>query len=186
MLYASDTAISLASTLANPGVHVFSCNGMFDPDVTGTGHQPRGFDQLMLFYDHYIVTRAKIKVRFFNASTAVPAEVFVTVRDNSVASSSFLDYMESTLTKTAQLGTEGTSAATKVIEYDVNVGHFLGNRDPMTDPQLKGSTASNPTEGCSFHVGAFSPDLFTTSGVTILVTIEYSCSLVEPKIVASS
>jgi hypothetical protein len=159
---------------------------MFDPDITGTGHQPRGFDQLMLFYDHFVVLRAKIKVQFFNASTTTPALVFVTVRDTSTPSTSYLDYLESSLTKTTQLGVEGTTAATKVLEYDVNIGHFLGNRDPMTDPQLKGSTAANPTEGCSFHIGAFSPDLFTASGVTIMVTVEYFCALVEPKVVTAS
>jgi hypothetical protein len=159
---------------------------MYDPDVTGTGHQPRGFDQLMLFYDHYVVTKARATVRFFNASTAVSSEVFVTVRDNSVKSTSYLDYLESTYTKTAQLGVEGTSAATKTITFDVDPGRFLGRRDPLSDPQLKGSVAANPDEGCSFHIGAYTPDLFTASNVLLVVTVEYTCTLIEPKMVAAS
>jgi hypothetical protein len=186
MLYTSDVAITLVSNLANPGVYVFSANGMYDPDLTGTGHQPRGFDQLMLFYDHYVVTRARAKCRFFNASTSVPAEVFVTVRDNATPSTSYLDYLESSITKTVQLGVESASTATKTLEFDVDVGKFLGRRDPLSDPQLKGSTSSNPDEGCAFHIGAFTPDVFTASSVLLLVTIEYTCTLIEPKIVAAS
>jgi hypothetical protein len=186
MLYTSDVSITLQSTLSSPGVHVFSCNGLFDPDVTGTGHQPRGFDQLMQFYDHYVVTKARLTVQFFNNSTTVPAMVFVTVRDNSSPSASYLDYLESAITKRKQLGIETTSSATQSISYEVDVGNFLGRASVLSDPQLKGGDTVNPTEGCSFHIGAFSPDLFTTSSVSIIVTLEYDVTLIEPKIVSAS
>lgn len=186
MLYTSHVAITLASTVAAPGVYVFSANGMYDPDITGTGHQPRGFDQLMLFYDHYVVTGAKIKVRFYNSSTTIAAEAFVTVRDNETTSNNYLDYLESSTTRSVQLSAETGGSPNKTVELDVDIGRFLGRRDPMSDSQLKGSTAANPTEGCFFHIGAFSPDLFTSSNVLIVVTIEYRCSLIEPKIVVAS
>jgi hypothetical protein len=186
MLYASDVGISLISAAANPGVYVFSCNGLFDPDVTGTGHQPRGFDQLMLFYDHYVVQKAKITVRFFNSSAATPAMAFITVRDNAVKSTSFLDYQESSITKTTPLSVEGSSQATKTLEYLVDVGKFLGRNDTMSDSQLKGTATTNPTEGCSFHIGAYTPDLFNPCSVQIQVIVEYQLTLIEPKIVAAS
>jgi hypothetical protein len=159
---------------------------MYDPDVTGTGHQPRGFDQLMLFYDHYVVTNARLVASFYNASTAVSSTAFVTVRDNSVPSSNHLDYMESSLTKYVQLGVEQASTANQKIAYEVNIGRFLGRRDPMSDPDLKGSTSTNPPEGCSFHIGAFTPDLFTSSNVLLSVVLEYTVNLIEPKIVVAS
>lgn len=50
----------------NPNVGVantytFAANGLYDPDITGTGHQPMGFDQMAAFYNHYEVIGAKIK-----------------------------------------------------------------------------------------------------------------------------
>ena len=140
----------------------------------------------MLFYDHYVVHHAKITVQLFNNSGATPAIAFITVRDNSVKSTSYLDYLESSITSKVQLGVEGTASATKTITYNVDVGRFLGRANVMSDPQLKGQATTNPSEGCSFHVGAFSPDLFTATSVSAVMTIEYDASFIEPKIVAAS
>ena len=51
-----------------PATHVFSANGLYDPNITGVGHQPRGFDQLMALYDHYYVSRSKIIADFASIS----------------------------------------------------------------------------------------------------------------------
>ena len=37
-------------------------NSLFDPNLSGLGHQPRGFDQLMAVYEKYTVVAAKITV----------------------------------------------------------------------------------------------------------------------------
>ena len=44
--------------------HVFSANGLYDPDITGVGHQPRGFDQLMSLYAQYTVTKCQMRAFF--------------------------------------------------------------------------------------------------------------------------
>jgi len=42
---------------------IFRGNGCFDPDATGAGHQPMGFDQLAGIYSRYRVLGAKITMR---------------------------------------------------------------------------------------------------------------------------
>lgn len=56
------TDIQLNATAASIDVHVFSANGLYDPDVTSTGNQPRLFDQYMALYNHYTVVAAAISV----------------------------------------------------------------------------------------------------------------------------
>lgn len=41
----------------------FSCNSLFDPDITSVGHQPMGYDQWSAIYQRYTVLSAKITVR---------------------------------------------------------------------------------------------------------------------------
>ncbi len=43
-------------------------NGLFDPDITGVGHQPYGFDQLMAIYGFYKVYAVKVELEWFNPS----------------------------------------------------------------------------------------------------------------------
>jgi len=44
----------------------FSLNSLYDPDYTGGGHQPYGFDQLTQIYQRYKVNGVHIKLRFFD------------------------------------------------------------------------------------------------------------------------
>lgn len=53
--------VNLDPLTATVAVQYLRCNGLFDPDATGVGGQPRGFDQYALLYDQYTVNSAKIK-----------------------------------------------------------------------------------------------------------------------------
>ena len=48
--------------VGSTGVQLVRCNSLYDPDFTGVGGQPRGFDQYAALYDQYTVINARIKV----------------------------------------------------------------------------------------------------------------------------
>jgi len=55
------------------GTYVFCPSSLYDPNYTGVGHQPMGFDQLAAVYAHYAVTKCKITVSFSPTSvTTIP------------------------------------------------------------------------------------------------------------------
>lgn len=53
---------TLLSAMGTP--QYFSLNDLFDPNYTGSGHQPRGFDQLTVMFQKYRVFRARAKFYF--------------------------------------------------------------------------------------------------------------------------
>uniref|UniRef100_UPI00404866D8 hypothetical protein n=1 Tax=Polynucleobacter sp. TaxID=2029855 RepID=UPI00404866D8 len=59
-VYADDISLNAGAGVADSWV--FSANGLTDPNITGTGAQPRGFDEMMALYRTYLVTHAKITV----------------------------------------------------------------------------------------------------------------------------
>jgi hypothetical protein len=43
-------------------IHQFRANSIYDPNLTGAGHQPLGHDQWQTFYDRYTVIGSKINI----------------------------------------------------------------------------------------------------------------------------
>lgn len=58
------TVPSQISTIRS--LYSFRANSAFDPDYTGIGHQPLGFDQMMALYARYEVISTKCTATFFN------------------------------------------------------------------------------------------------------------------------
>jgi len=64
-------SIQLNSASAAIDKYVFRMNSLFDPDLTGTGHQPYYFDQYAAIYSRYCVIGSKLTAEF----SAVPEEI---------------------------------------------------------------------------------------------------------------
>lgn len=59
---------SVVTTFNTTGVNAFVMRGnsLFDPELTGAGHQPRGFDQWSVLYSRYKVHKSSIQVMAVN------------------------------------------------------------------------------------------------------------------------
>lgn len=187
MIFTQDAVINLISSATTPDVHVFSMNGIWNPDITySSGKQPRGFDQLMLLYDHYVVLYAKVRIACFNELSTKGAVVCATIRDDGTVSTNLRDYMESKNSKWITVAPETAGGSSKDIFIECNLNKFLTRSKPLSDPQLKGDALKNPDEQAFLHVSCFTPDMFTASSVNIVVTIEYTVMFIEPKQVIAS
>ena len=170
------------------GAYIYTCNGLYDPNVTGAGHQPSGFDQLMTMYDHFVVIGAKAIVTFVNNDTTDAMIVGIDVRDSTNAQPDSRVIIESGTAKYANISNRDGGTNQVTIEYKVNPSKFLGRSKPLSDPQLKGGATGNPTEQCYFHI--FAGNLVDQSAlgdaVTANIIIEYQVILIEPKPVGLS
>ena len=171
----------------NPGLgglvddYVFSANGLFDPNITSTGHQPRGFDQLMNLYDHATVIGAKITVACSNGDTTGGNLVTLSLRDSDTAIATYFDAMEYRYIKKAVLGVE-QGTATKNISMKCNPNKFLGRGSPLSEDNLRNSISSNPNEQAYFHLSGMPMEAgVDTAAVNCIVRIEYTVIFTEPK-----
>jgi len=62
--------------------NIYSLNDMRDPDVTGTGHQPLGFDQYMSQFRHFMVYACRVTARATTASANQPVSSTAEYRTN--------------------------------------------------------------------------------------------------------
>jgi len=62
-------SVNLTSTVGALAKYIFSMNGCYDPNTTGTGHQPLYFDQFSAVYNHYTVISSKATLIFTATNT---------------------------------------------------------------------------------------------------------------------
>ena len=179
--YSDDFNINAASGALT--TYVFSANGLFDPNITSTGHQPMGFDTMMLCYEHYHVFAARARVIFRNL-TATASTPFVGIR---------IDASDTPLTNYTQavengrfaydtLSPIGVYGSTKELRANVNIPKTQGlnKRDFLANDNLRGSAAANPAEQTYFHVCLWDPTA-NLAGIICQMTIEYVAVFTEPR-----
>ncbi len=177
------------------GVHVFSCGGLYDPDITGTGHQPLGFDQMMAFYNHYVVTHARIEVQGFITGVANVAYVAGTGRIAVCPTAS-----STPLTSAAQFwehpyseaGVAGRASGVKgdLVKCSIDIPKWFGvsTSQFIADDTHRGTASANPSEDSFFQIGGVRDAYSDSSSVPITcrVRIVYRCVFLERKELALS
>jgi len=175
------SSIQLApTTIVTDVVHIFQANGTYDPDITGGGHQPRGFDQLMALYDHNVVVFSEITVMYpCSAVDSAPYIAHLSLEDFTSQSADLNAYLEKSDCVYKQVS--GTQGYPTTLTLKRNPNTFLGRKDPLSDPNLKNSASANATEGAFWHVGLAIGSGTTPNSMRCHATITYTVVFIEPK-----
>jgi hypothetical protein len=176
------TSFNISTTAGAVGTYVFRANDLFDPDFSGTGHQPMGFDQMMLFYNHFCVTHAKMIVTARNLSTTGSPTSFIrqdagsttlTVADRILE---FGGLVSCVLEPAVQFG----QCKTNVLSLSVARLQGVTESALTADSTLRGDSATSPTEVVYFHVGQYDVNAINTS-VVYEIILEQRAVFMEPR-----
>lgn len=165
---------------------IMSANGLYDPDISGVGHQPIGFDQFMAIYDHYTVHAAKITVDFHNDDETNPVCVGIAVRDNATITTNPHEIVENGNIDYTLLNAYGKWKDMCRVTMYQDIAKFLGRKQLLSDPQCKGDASSNPTEQVYFHVVIWSLGAVDAGNTTCMVTVDYDATFHERLVTSSS
>lgn len=186
MKYA-DRQIAIDPSAGLAGTHLFSANGMYDPDVAIGGHQCRGFDELMAMYDHFTVISSKVTATFTlqNSAAAIRnnAILWIALKDSSTTFTDPNDYIEGRNVTFKHFGSTTASSSNVVsLSKTFSCKKFLGISHPLSSSVVRGSAAGNPTEGAYYHIGVACQDpLIDSAPFNVTVYIEYVAVLTEPR-----
>ena len=168
----------------NPGaggtnsVQIFRCNSVYDPDATGVGNQPRGYDEWSALYNHMNVKRSKITVEYHNGDATYEQQVGIALRDGIATETNPIDYSEQ-MGVTRMLGRVGSSHNHIVLTKKWDCYKDLGVS--YTNQKNQHSSSSNPGDGQYFHVYSGNPWGSDPSNAYISVTIYYDVLFSELK-----
>jgi len=162
--------------------YFFKANGLYDPNYTGVGHQPRGFDQLMALYDHFVVIGAKLTLWIANTDSTDSNMITLHIQDDYSPTGDPTDILERRFIKAKCFSGESGGINSGTMSIAVNPPKFLGRSKPLSDPDLKGNSSGDPSEKCYFVVSAFpATSGQDTSPVSVRARIEYTTILIEPR-----
>lgn len=174
---------SLSPTAGLMASYVYSANGIYDPNITGGGHQTMYFDQLMALYDHYVVIGSKVTVRFVNTNASIAVIAGVRLTDSATLVTAPTQLLENARNVQRIIGPRG-SMNTATVTAKVNPGQFLRGtkKGIMIQKKLQGSISTNPDEQCYWQIFATAADGSSTGGtVEAVVSMEYQIVFCEPK-----
>ncbi len=168
--------------LGSVGYAVFRANSLYDPDFTGVGHQPLGFDQLAVLYNHYVVNSARIKVQVHSAAGATHPTAFGILLndDNTPPGSNWTTLAESHNGVYKVIGQGTTTGTLPSLTLDYSCRKFFGVKDPTDSAQVSAVT-TNPTDGAYFIVWLADTPQGTVDlpAVDLVVEIDYNCVFTE-------
>lgn len=149
--------VSLSSTGGSLNAYTFVANGLFDPNNTGTGHQPMYFDQYMLIYNHYKVLGSIINVKIAGpAGSSTPnanTQIAVIVNDdNSIAGvTSFSQIVEwGQLNSFKLYGSFYSQQKNANLTTKWSCKRWF--KDKYTASTVSGSSGANPSETANFII----------------------------------
>jgi len=159
--------------------HLFNANGLFDPNQTGTGHQPYGFDQWMAIYNHYIVESSKITVKFISSNISTTStSIFiggVALKDDTSVETDVNTIREA---KSSRYTLVPAQEERSVTNYFNKKTIFRNSEDGV----LRGTASANPSETCVFQIFVQPVDYTSdTVQVKCMVTVDYVARLFELK-----
>lgn len=176
---------SLATVTATN--QVFNLNSLFDPNRTGTGHQPYGFDQLAAIYNRYRVWETRWKVTFHAESQGF---YVLSVPSNGALATSIVDgssFQSAGEIRGAVTKSQGTGANSVFLRGRMKLNNLNGTTptEYEGDDRFQALTSSSPSELLLLNIGTYNPSGSTTA-IDFVVELWFYVELHDPFILGSS
>lgn len=180
MLKYSDYVV-LNSGIGTTSSYTFRANDCYDPDYTGAGHQPRGFDQWTNMYNKFVVIGSKITARFSTDGTTCQI-VGVRTNTSNTVPTDILDVAEDRKTKYSIID----DTMSKTVSSSFSFKKWIKGKAMSLDT-AQGSVLSSPTNQVFFQLyTANASNGLDAPQVNAFITIQYIVRFFDPVNPASS
>lgn len=173
--------VVLTSSVGVPSIYQFSANSCYDPNITSTGTNPEGWQELSGMYTNYRVVNSRISVQFMNTATTnatSDGEMALSVQPNLTLPSTLEAIASAPYSKRAIRSLINNPPLT--LSIGVPIHKVVGvNAEAVLDADkfsgLTGAvgTGSNPVQNCAFSIGFQALDRSSTVAAITYVEIFY-------------
>jgi len=162
-----DERIAITSTAGATALYRFSGNGLFDPNVTGTGAQPINFDTLSIPYLRYRCYGSSCEIRPISGTACdvalYPTNAIVTITIDEAAAQPYAKFVNGVILNGSRAPSLSSSMGSQKI---------LG-RDVRGSDAAQALVSAQPAEQWYWVIAVDSSDRATTFGSSYSVKIKY-------------
>jgi hypothetical protein len=173
-------------------VQLMMLNNVYDPNTTGVGHQPYGFDQLASFYGYYIVHRTRFRLlatTIGNTSeVCVAYQLFPAVTGVTIAGVSVDAATEKSAVTTFNVGPSGNDRSrmvSGVVDHHKVLGITPGQYKDNLD-QYGSAVTTGPVVGSYLEVGIGSYTGSAGVSLAVQVVLDFDVEFYSPKTLPQS
>ncbi len=178
-------AINLDPTAGQFKTYLYRANGLYDPNYTGTGHQPMGYDNLAAMYSHYCVTKSRMKLTQITAP-ANPVCFGVLVSDQNGSSGPWPAVTEQNPNIVQYLMPTQGSLSKLVVKKEWDLLKMTGVRDGISSG-YSSAVGADPSDTQYFIIFLQALDQSTdVAAMWYVVEIEYEVTFTVRKEMVSS
>jgi len=190
--YAETFSLSTGAAGIIGSVQVMTLNNVYDPNQSGTGHQPYGFDQLANFFGYYIVHRTRWRLLATTiggtAEVCLAYQVYPAVSGVTIAGHSTDAATEKAAVTTLPVGSsgvvrsrmaEGVSEPHRIL--GITKQQYLDNLD-----QYGAAVTAGPTVGAYLEIGVGSYSGAASETLAVQVVLDFDVEFYSPKTLPQS
>lgn len=155
-----------------PAHQQFRLNSLYDPDYSGTGHQPYYYDQLAALYNYYTVYGCSVEIE---AGTETTTSTVLLVMGPALDSATPTDLelqKERPQSRWAMLDAGGEA---KTIQRYYRIHSIFGRtkRQVLSDDTFSATSNNNPYKQVYLNINAIATDKTAVATVNCNITITY-------------
>lgn len=170
--------------------YIFAGNSPYDPDVSGAGSQPLGFDQWSNFYTRYRVLASSIRADFSSTSSTLHTQAYnrlVVFPSNYVTAAADFDVAENMPYSNCKATTLVTGVHNRISNsMDTATIHGEPKVGVLAADDFEALTSTNPGQMWYWHVGVQPMNGSTSTTVELNVRISYLVQFFERQVNAMS
>lgn len=134
---------------ASPTAQVFAVNSAFDPDFSGTGHQPSYYDKIAAVYARYFVESFDLDVTISNESATVPINYAICYSDQNIGANTVEELSEAQYSMYGIVGVLASQPIRRVTLPPMSAAKLMGTT-PVNileaDDNMYAAVGASPTD----------------------------------------
>lgn len=173
------------TTSAVFGAYAMNLNSLWDPNSSGVGHQPYGYDQLAVLYNRYRVVSCGYRLNLAVGSATTPVILTAMPSNTVVTASSASEIREN---PRAKYITQNPGASSMVLHNKCYIPSLVGRTKAqyMADDRYQATTVDSPNELAILNIQTFSGSDVAAPSVQVQVVMEFLVEFFDIKSLGQS